>query len=753
MHVSFRSITPCALIACAFLAAAPSGAQQQTVGPLYPQVGGRVGPQPGVESRVVATERIEMELVPERLGIQPGGELWVALRMRTNPGWYTYWRFGGDAGAGASIDWRLPDGFSADTIVWPYPQLKVMERAAVYVYEGEAFLLNRLRAPADLTPGTMADVSAHIEYVVCDATGCYPEELEASVRVPVMAATGEVPAADSRWARAFHETWARVPVEPAGWELSAGWRGDRLLLRAKPPAGVVPDVDGVRFFASMPDLIDYPSPQRASYRNGVLLLEMEKSPYASTPAERAEGALVVPLAGENGIPTALNLDLSIFGTEQLAQLVPVEATGGSVPPTLWLALALAFLGGLLLNLMPCVFPVVSLKVLSFVKMAGEKPAEVRRHGFSFAAGVLVAFWALTGLLILLRHAGQEIGWGFQLQSPGFIAFMTFLLFGIALNLAGVFEIGTPLGRLGGLATRATGYTGSALNGVLATVVATPCTAPFMGAALGFALTLSAAGSLLIFTALALGMAAPYVVLSLAPALLRYLPRPGAWMETFKQALSFPLFATAAWLVWVFGHQAGVDGVLRLLLGLTLLSMAAWCWGRWGSDLHATRTSRLAGLAAAALLVVTGFALAVASSPLPAAAEGLASTTPASSVAAQGDGVRIRWEEFSEEALSRHRDAGRTVFVDFTAAWCLTCKVNERIALNASEVVTLIEDRGIAMLKADWTARDPAITRALAAFGRSGVPLYVVYSPDPFEAPRLLPEVLTPAIVIRALQRS
>jgi thiol:disulfide interchange protein len=273
----------------------------------------------------------------------------------------------------------------------------------------------------------------------------------------------------------------------------------------------------------------------------------------------------------------------------------------------------------------------------------------------------------------------------------------------------------------------------------------------MGAALGFALTLSAAGSLLIFTSLAVGMAAPYVVLSLAPALLRYLPRPGAWMETFKQALSFPLFATAAWLVWVFGHQAGVDGVLRLLLGLTLLAMAAWSWGRWGSALNVARASRLTGRTAAATLLLVGFALAQGSAPLPAAAGGLASATSAAQAGGKSDSARIQWEEFSAEAVSRHREAGRIVFIDFTAAWCLTCKVNERVALNVPEVVALIAELNIAMLKADWTTRDPAITRALREFGRSGVPLYVVHSPDPFEAPRLLPEVLTPAIVIRALQ--
>jgi thiol:disulfide interchange protein len=310
----------------------------------------------------------------------------------------------------------------------------------------------------------------------------------------------------------------------------------------------------------------------------------------------------------------------------------------------------------------------------------------------------------------------------------------------------VFEVGSSLTRLGSLAPRASGYTESALNGVLATVVATPCTAPFMGAALGFALTLSAGGSLLIFTALALGMALPYVVLSLVPALLRYLPRPGAWMETFKQALSFPLFATTAWLVWVFGHQTGVDGVLRLLLGLTLLGLAGWSWGRWGSALNPARAARLAGQATALASLVLGVVLALGSSPV--AAGGALSAGGA----ADG-GARIVWEEYSAEAVERHRQAGRIVFIDFTAAWCLTCKVNERVAINTPEVVALVERLGVAMLKADWTTRDPLITRALSDFGRSGVPLYVVYPADPFASPRLLPEVLTPAMVVRALEEA
>lgn len=710
-------------------------------------VGQPVQDVPAVQAQVVSTEHMEMELVPERKGIQPAAEFWVALRMRMSPGWYTYWRFAGDSGDRAIIDWDLPPGFSADTIIWPYPQLMRMELAAVYIYQQEVLLLNRLEAPADLEPGTTVELSAHVDYYIC-RVGCYPEELEPSVRLVV---TEDVPAPDPRWENEFRDTRARVPVEPVGWNLSAGWRGDRLLLRAVPPDGFTPDPDGVYFFAGIPDLIDHPSPQRISYRDGVLLLDLQRSPYAIEPSPRVSGALVVPGLGDEGIPTALEVELPALSMQEMGAVGFVEHGDGAATPTLWLALGLAFVGGLLLNLMPCVFPVVSLKVLGFMKLAGERPVEVKRHGFSFAAGVLLAFWVLAAALILLRRAGEEIGWGFQLQSPAFVVLMAFLLFGIALSLAGLFDIGGSLGRLGTIVPRASGYTESVLNGVLATVVATPCTAPFMGAALGFALTLSAAGALLVFTALAVGMAAPYVVLSMFPGLLRYMPQPGQWMETFKQALSFPLFATTAWLVWVFGYQTGVDGVLRLLLGLTLLSVAGWCWGRWGSPLNAVRASRLAGQGAAVVFLMAGLFLALATTPLPAA-RGMASLamTEGQSVAG-ADGSRIEWEEFSPDNVARHREEGRVVFIDFTAAWCLTCKVNERVALNVPEVVALTKELDVAMLKADWTNRDPVITRALNEFGRSGVPLYVVYSTDPFEPARLLPEVLTPAIVIRALE--
>jgi thiol:disulfide interchange protein DsbD len=369
-----------------------------------------------------------------------------------------------------------------------------------------------------------------------------------------------------------------------------------------------------------------------------------------------------------------------------------------------------------------------------VQSSGDDPRRVRAHGLTFASGVLVAFWALAALLLALRAAGEEIGWGFQLQSPGFVAAMAFLLFGLALSLAGVVEIGTPLTRIGGAGSG--GHRASFMNGVLATVVATPCTAPFMGAALGFAMTQSAGTSLLIFTALGAGMAAPYVALSAWPALLRFLPRPGLWMVRFRQFTAFPLFATVAWLAWVFGHQTGIDGVLRLLLGLTLLALGLWIWGQWVTLSAAERTKWIARTVAAGF-IVAGLVLAGTSAP--------AATATPSSRTDEG----IAWEVYSEQRVAEHRAAGRPVFIDFTAAWCLTCKVNERIAFRSDEVQQLVKARNIAMLKADWTSKDPAITRALAGFGRSGVPLYVLYEADPAAQPRLLPEILSPGILLNA----
>jgi thiol:disulfide interchange protein len=409
------------------------------------------------------------------------------------------------------------------------------------------------------------------------------------------------------------------------------------------------------------------------------------------------------------------------------------------PLTLWAALLLAFAGGLILNLMPCVFPVLSLKVLGFLHVAHHEAARVRRHGYAFTAGVLLSFWILAGLLLVLRAAGGVLGWGFQLQEPLFVAFLAALLLAMSLNLLGVFEVGASVtGAVGRLDSRA-GYRGSFLSGALATVLATPCSAPFMGTAVGYALLQPASVSLAVFTALGAGMAAPYLVLACVPALLRGLPRPGPWMERFREAMAFPLLATVAWLVWVFGQQTGNDAVLQLLLALLLGASGAWIAGRFATEKagRLPRALSLVCVAGAAWLMVV------------ASAEPKAAPCEAEAIVDHGGGVS--WQPWNPDAIAAHRREGRAVFVDFTADWCLSCKANERVALSGEQFAARLRETGTVAMKADWTSADARVTEALASFGRSGVPLYVVYPADPAREPVVLPQLLTPDLVAEALR--
>jgi thiol:disulfide interchange protein/DsbC/DsbD-like thiol-disulfide interchange protein len=688
-----------------------------------------------VHGEEVSTPHVKAELLLEKPSVAPGESFDVALRMRMKEGWHTYWKHPGDSGEPTDITWKLPAGFTAGAIQWPYPEKISLAPLTTYGYEGEVMLLVPFKAASDAKPGTTARLTADAYWMVCEKT-CIPEEVKLALEVPI----GNAPAAPSEpAASAFASTRAKLPTPADDWKITASEQDNQFVLRIDPPQDVALD-GNVQFFAASGPLIEYSAPQTTSVADGVVTMKLVRSSYLTGSPQRINGILLAA-NGRGGAPAAFEFDVPFSaaaagaaGSTTAAPAATAAPATAAVPPTLLFAIALAFAGGIILNLMPCVFPVVSLKILSFVQLAGDDPRRVRAHGLTFAAGVLVSFWALAGLLLALRAAGEEIGWGFQLQSPGFVAAMAFLLFGLALSLAGVIEIGTALTRLGG--GGGSGHRASFMNGVLATVVATPCTAPFMGAALGFAMTQSAATSMLIFTALGAGMAAPYVALSAWPALLRFLPRPGVWMVRFRQLTAFPLFATVAWLAWVFGHQTGIDGVLRLLLGLTLLALGLWIWGQWVTLSAAERTKWVARTAAAGF-IVAGLVLAATSAPTATAAP------------SPGSAEGIAWEVYSEEKVAGHRAAGRPVFIDFTAAWCLTCKVNERVAFSSNDVQQLVKSRNIAMLKADWTSKDPAITRALSGFGRSGVPLYVLYEGDPAAQPRLLPEILSPGILLNA----
>jgi len=406
--------------------------------------------------------------------------------------------------------------------------------------------------------------------------------------------------------------------------------------------------------------------------------------------------------------------------------------------SLFFILIFAFIGGMILNLMPCVLPVLSLKIMGIVQQAGEDPKEKLKHGILFTIGVLVSFWALAGLLLILRAGGEQLGWGFQLQSPGFVIILVVLLFMFALSMFGLFEIGASLTAVGQNTQNKSAYMGSFMSGILATVVATPCTAPFMGSALGYAISQPPIISLLVFTFLGLGMAAPYLVLTNSPKLLKFVPKPGAWMETMKQVMGFLLVATVLWLLWVLSLQTGAEGLIIVLASLVITSIGGWIYGRWGNISKRKRTRVISQFLFVIILVFgTAFSLYNVETK----------SENADGVHKQGS---ISWQKFSPELVSQLRKENKPVLIDFTAAWCLSCQVNEKVAFGDAEVQRVLKEKNVETLKADWTNNDEVITKALAEFGRNSVPLYVLYLPG--KEAELLPEIITPGIVLQALEK-
>ncbi|HVP17597.1 MAG TPA: thioredoxin family protein [Spirochaetia bacterium] len=494
----------------------------------------------------------------------------------------------------------------------------------------------------------------------------------------------------------------------------------------------------VSLLARMTPPSDLASPGKATIRAhvGWLACRIECTPG------RADLALALPVTSA---APAVDARWAAVAAAAGAADAGAPTAGASTPspgvglPGFLIALALAFIGGVILNLMPCVLPVISLKVFSFIRNSGDGQGSALRHGLLFAAGVLVSFWVIAGVLTALRAGGQLIGWGFQFQSPVIVTITAALFFLIGLNLLGVFEFNFPIG-VGSLSGR-TGSAGSFLSGLLATAVATPCTAPFMGAALGYALTQPAAVSFVVFTALALGLAAPYVLLSALPGLAKRIPRPGPWMVTLRQVLAFPMLGAVIWMMYVLETQTGFPSILVLLSTLLAAGLGAWIYGRWGG-VERTRRSRVISACLAVVLVVgaTAFSASRSAAAVSSSAPGTAS-----------DPARGAWEPWSPGRLSQLQAAGTPVFVDFTAKWCLTCQVNEKVALENPAVQSAFHEAEVATLRADWTDRNDAIAAALARLGRAGVPVYALY-PRGSSIPVLLPEVLTPGVVLEALRK-
>jgi len=688
------------LILVLFAVAIPGNAQLTSVGD--------GGPGP------VKAQHLTAELVSYGSTIAPGGTLQAGLVLTLEEHWHVYWINAGDSGEPPHIKWTLPAGLTAGPMLFPPPSRLPLGPLMDFGYEETAAFPVTFTAAPSMKPGPV-HVDALVDWLVC-AQVCIPGKAHLGLNLTV-----GPPAA---------------PVQPVG------ALGQALTLIPKP----LPSGDSVTVTGGAKNFV-------VTFKTGARETDAEFYPYDPDLIQNAAEQQIEPLPDglRLRIPRAddlLKLPAQLHGLLKLSDTVSYEFTvpvvpGEIAPPppsaektaasgvTTVSAIGLAFLGGIILNLMPCVFPVLFLKGLALVQSSGEERQQLRSHGIVYTLGILVSFWVIVAVLLVLRAGGSQAGWGFQLQSPTFIAVLASFLFFFALSLAGMFDLGLSLTSAGGSLATKPGYTGSFFTGVLATVVATPCTAPLMGAAIGFALVQPPIVTFAIFTALALGLATPYLLLSFQPSWTRILPRPGAWMEVLKQLTAVPLFATAIWLAYVFGSlssggasdpTAGIYRLSLLLACFLVLAVAGWVIGRW--------PAKWPSAIAAAVLIAAGLAI-----PL-----------------YQPRDTNLAWAPYSQSALDAARASGNPVFIDFTAAWCLSCQVNEKLVLHAKDVQQQLSDRHVTLLRADWTKYDPAITQELASLNRSGVPTYVLYPAAQTAAPDVLPEVLTKDLVLAAIKR-
>ncbi len=685
----------------------------------------------------VQRPHIEAELISESGSVRSGEPMTLVLRLKMQKHWHTYWKNPGDSGLPTRLTWTLPPDFSAGPIQWPVPKRINLGPLTNFGYEGEVLLLTDIQAPADLAAGTSVTITARADWLVCEEI-CIPGDATFTLMLPV---SSEPARADKKWAKSIERARSQLPRPLQDRNFSASLHGNELVMRL---SGHHTPMDKLAFFPDQDGWIQNAAPQRMSRTADGYALRVAAAAEIHSKSGSMTGLIVAAPGLAQGVAAAtVSAVPEVSGEPGAAQpdeMVAQTATGPFTDFGLLAALVLALLGGAMLNLMPCVFPVVSIKVLGFMEQARGDPAKLRAHGIAFAAGVLVSFWLVAGTLLALRAQGEALGWGYQLQSPPVVAGLAILFFVLALNLSGLFEVGLSVQSLAGKFRLRNDYVGSAMAGLLATLVASPCTAPFMGASLGFAFTQPAWEAMLVFSALALGMAGPYLLLCFWPAMIRRIPRPGRWMETLKQVLAFPLFLTVVWLAWVLGRQAGVDAAARLLAGLTVIAAALWMASRWRA---ASRFARLAAAIGSLLLAIAGGVVA-----WPAGTSGEA----AAQQAANPDGKNI-WQPWSPDALAAARSDGRAVFVDFTAAWCVTCQVNKRLVLESDTVLTRFHQRKIVLMRADWTNADARITAALRELGRIGVPVYAVYAAGSRGAPVLLPELLTRERVLRAIDEA
>ncbi|MGB1124774.1 MAG: protein-disulfide reductase DsbD family protein [Phycisphaeraceae bacterium] len=720
-------------------------------------------------------EQVTPTLIAPSQSIEPGKPITIGVHYEILDKWHLYWTNPEGDGFAPEVQWSLPEGYSVSEARWPAPHTFKFLGGTQFGYENELTLLFDITPPADATGS--AEFEAALTWLVCDDGNCvpnqgYPSPIKLTMTLPVSVEAAE----DSDQLTLIKAAEKQVPGTAAGWSLESNTTDDGFVLEITAPnEAQASSLDGLYFYSSEKFVVDPEAEQKAEVDGKTVrlsLVQRTKDPYGDPierdqPVTELKGVLTAESGfGETGLKALLvgaSTAAESNSTDPADSNPVAESIATSAQdPALGFAVAIgfAFIGGLILNLMPCVFPVLSIKILGFVQQAGENPAIVRRHGYAFGGGVLLSFWVLVGILLALRafaqtaaetsgSAATSAGWGFQLQEPAFVLAMLMLVFLIGLNLIGAFEMGIGLSAAAGKASQGAkeGYGKSFFTGVLATLIATPCTGPFMAPALGAAIAMPTIQAFLVFTALGVGMATPYVILSCFPKLLNYLPRPGAWMESFKQAMAFPMFATAGWLAWVYIGLTSDDFGLAIMICLSIIAMGAWIYGRWSTPIRPSHTRWIARVVA--LIFVGGGIAYLHLGALKIEQQRIS----AEEARAAGEYI-YEWVDYSPEKIEALRATGRPVLIDFTAKWCFICQTNKKTSLRTNSAQKLYEQYNVALVEADNTRTNPDIVKTLQKYQRAGVPLYLVFpAGDPDGEPEVLPEVLTPQIVEDAIKNA
>ncbi|APF19250.1 cytochrome c biogenesis protein transmembrane region [Caldithrix abyssi DSM 13497] len=674
-------------------------------------------------------KHVQAQVYSEAAWATPGETIWLAIELTADEEWHFYYKNYGETGKPTEFFFDAPEGVQIGPVQWPYPEVISEEDITTFGYKGTQYFLVPVTLKPTVPAGKSITIKINVDWLECKEV-CIPGSEELQITLPVK---NEPPEVNEKYTQLFADARFKIPHPLTDWQMSASGDEQFYKIQLTPPEWFKNDIQSMYFIPYDDGIIQYEAKQEFKKKGDSYLIVLKRSQQTESLVDTLKGVILAE-PGWRGQDSEKGVEVAVPVSEHLA---PLASSGIN---SIWLAILFSFLGGMILNLMPCVLPVLSIKIMRFIHQAQDEHTKPWQHGLVFTAGVLTAFWALAIALLILKAGGEQLGWGFQLQSPAFLIILSVFMFLLGLSMFGVFEIGTSLTAVGGKTPEKSGFFGSFMDGIIATVVATPCTAPFMGGALGFALTQPAYVSLLIFTFLGLGMAFPFALVTSIPALLKYVPKPGRWMESLKQFMGFLLVATVIWLLWVLSQQVGSLVVILVLFNLLFASIAAWVYGRWGNLAMKERTRYLAWAIALILLVLSnGYVLANYHK--------YAATPDAMSASKDG----IQWQPYSDERLNQLLAEGKPVFIDFTASWCLSCQVNEKVAFSSEEVQNKFKELGVVALKADWTSRDPEITRALSRFGRQSVPLYLLYSGKAGQKPQILPEVLTPGIVLDALE--